>query len=81
MELRCLKCNKASGPDNLSPELLEEGGETKFLSPTDLFKNIWDSVDIPIEWCKSTIITLFKKEVKSSCGNHRGISLVPIIEL
>jgi hypothetical protein len=77
-ELRCLKSNKASGPDNLSPELFKEGGETICLALAELFKKIWDSVDIPKEWCRSTIIPLFKKGVKTSCDNHRGISLVSI---
>ena len=49
MELRCLKINKASGPDNLSPEFLKEGGETICLALNELFNKIWDSVDIPKE--------------------------------
>ena len=38
MELRCLKSNKASGPENLSPELLKEGGETIYLALAELSK-------------------------------------------
>jgi hypothetical protein len=78
LEIRLLQRNRAPGPDNLSPALFKEGGEPLNRVLCSLLKTIWETEEIPKDWCKSTIIPIYKKGEKSSCDNHRGISLVSI---
>ncbi|MGL5231889.1 MAG: reverse transcriptase domain-containing protein, partial [Fusobacteriaceae bacterium] len=78
LEIRLLQRNKAPGPDNIPSELFKEGGAYLIKSLVNLLKKIWESEQVPLDWCKSTIIPIYKKGAKSSCDNHRGISLVTI---
>ncbi|THD24217.1 Acyl-CoA:glycerol-3-phosphate acyltransferase [Fasciola hepatica] len=73
-----LKRHKASGPDGLSPSLFKDRGEALVSELTKLLWVIWDRERIPREWCKSVIVPIHKKGDRSSCENHRGISLVSI---
>jgi hypothetical protein len=59
--IKHLKSNKASGPDNLPPEIFKTYPHTiaKVLEP--LFKKVWDSGQIPSEWKQGLIIKLPKK--------------------
>jgi hypothetical protein len=77
-EIHALKRNKSPGPDNLPPVLFIEGGEALTTALVNLLRKIWESGEIPKDWCKSTVVPIFKKGTKSLCDNHRGISLVSI---
>ena len=76
--IQALKRNKSPGPDNLPPVLFIEGGEALTIALVNLLGKIWESGEIPKDWCKSIIVPIFKKGTKSLCDNHRGISLVSI---
>ena len=77
--IKHLKSNKASGLDNLPPEIFKTYPHTvaKILEP--LFKKVWDSGHIPSEWKKGLIIKLPKKGDLTECHNWRGITLLNTI--
>ena len=77
--ISAMKRFRAAGPDELVPALFKDGGEVLCRALAELFKTIWDEESVPTNWGESIIIPLFKKGVRSECGNHRGISLTPVI--
>ncbi|MBM6549358.1 reverse transcriptase family protein, partial [Streptococcus dysgalactiae subsp. equisimilis] len=77
-ELGYLKRNKAAGPDGLFPSVFKDGGPALVTELTGLLRTVWDRSEIPKDWCESVIIPIYKKGDRSSCENHRGISLVSI---
>ena len=45
---------------------------------TRLLALIWESEEVPSEWCSALIIPVYKKSKRTSCENHSGISLVNV---
>ncbi|KAA3674994.1 uncharacterized protein DEA37_0001165 [Paragonimus westermani] len=78
LELKLMKRNKAPGPDLLSPSLFKDGGVRLLSELTKLLQTIWETEEVPRDWCLSTVIPVFKKGSRSLCDNHRGISLVSV---
>ncbi|KER27125.1 hypothetical protein T265_05748 [Opisthorchis viverrini] len=74
-----LKRHRAPGPDDLPPALFRDGGEVLSQRLSDLFACIWEKESIPDNWGESVILPVFKKGTRSDCGNHRGISLTPVV--
>ena len=68
-----ISLNKASGPDNISPE------DIKKCNLNDIFLGFTNrfllSHDKPAQWSTSNIIPVPKKGVLCKAGNYRGISL------
>jgi hypothetical protein len=77
-EISFLKRNKSPGPDGLHPALFKEGGEALVNNLTTFLRVLWSENKIPTEWSLSTVIPIFKKGARTSCENHRGISLVAV---
>jgi hypothetical protein len=77
-EIRLLKRHKAAGPDKLSPSLFKDGGSVLVSQLTKLLHSVWENEQVPHEWCESVIVPIYKKGDRSSCENHRGISLVNV---
>ncbi|CAH8460292.1 unnamed protein product [Heterobilharzia americana] len=73
-----LKRGRAAGPDGLPAEVYKDVGRVLLVRLTEVLGSIWESNTIPSDWSKSLIIPVFKKGEKSSCDNHRGISLTNI---
>ncbi|KAK4474221.1 hypothetical protein MN116_000067 [Schistosoma mekongi] len=74
-----LRRGKAAGPDGLSPEVFRDGGPTLTTRLTDNLTNVWKHDIIPFDWCRLLIVPVYTKVSKSSCNNHRGISLNNIV--
>nr|CAH8876432.1 unnamed protein product [Trichobilharzia regenti] len=74
-----LKLGKAAGPDGMTPEVFKYGGDSLLSGLTEVLGSVWESEEVPSGWCKSLIIPIYKKGDKSSCDNHRGISLTNIV--
>ncbi|GFO11990.1 RNA-directed DNA polymerase from mobile element jockey-like [Plakobranchus ocellatus] len=68
-----MKHGKATGPDNISEELIEDFGIGKV---TDLLNEIYDTGHIPTDLSKSIFIALPKKPGATECELHRTISLM-----
>ena len=74
-----LQAGKAPGPDSIPPEIYKLGGSALIASLTDLFQLCWEKEELPQDFKDASIIHLYKnKGEKSSCDNHRGISLLSI---
>ncbi|CAH8639889.1 unnamed protein product [Schistosoma guineensis] len=74
-----LKRGRAAGPDGLAPEVFKDGGPILSIRFTNILAKIWELDVIPSNWSQSLIVPIYKKGSKSSCDNHRGISLTNII--
>ncbi|CAH8470968.1 unnamed protein product [Schistosoma haematobium] len=74
-----LKRGRAAGPDGLAPEVFKDGGPILAIRLTNILAKIWELDVIPSNWSQSLIVPIYKKGSKSSCDNHRGISLTNII--
>ena len=79
--IRNLKQGKAPGLDNVCGEYLKsaEANITPFFFLTLLFNKIYDSSCFPSDWCKSIIISLFKRGNETDPDNYRGISLLSVV--
>jgi len=74
-----LTCGRTTGLNNITPELLRcaIGPVTNGLHA--LFKRIWCSGRVPLDWRDGFIIPLYKgKGSKMVCGNYRPIFLLSV---
>ncbi|CAI2727142.1 unnamed protein product [Schistosoma spindalis] len=74
-----LKRGRAAGPDGLAPGVFKDGGPILATRLTNILAKIWELDIILSDWSQSLIVPIYKKESKSSCDNHRGISLTNIV--
>ena len=74
-----LQTGKSPGPDGIPPEIYKAGGQALCEQLTRLFSLFWEKGEVPQDLKDANIIHLYKnKGDKSSCDNHRGISLLSI---
>ncbi|KAH9590388.1 hypothetical protein MS3_00003092 [Schistosoma haematobium] len=73
-----LKRGREAGPDGLATEVFKDGGPILAIRLTNILAKIWELDVIPSYWSQSLIVSIYKKGSKSSCDNHRGISLINI---
>ena len=76
--VRRLKNGLASGPDNISCEMLKaHKGIVEWL--WDIIDKCWSTEVLPDDWKVAEIVPLYKSKGKrSECSNHRGISLLSV---
>ena len=76
--VRRLKNGKASGPNNISCEMLKaHKGIVEWL--WDIIDKCWSTEVLPDDWKVAEIVPLYKSKGKrSECSNHRGISLLSV---
>ena len=76
--VRKLKNCKASGPDNISVEMLKSHiGIAEWL--WDIVNKCWTEENLPQDWKLAEVAPLYKNKGKrSECGNYRGISLLSV---
>ncbi|CAH8529183.1 unnamed protein product [Dicrocoelium dendriticum] len=79
LEIRRLKRFKAAGLDGLLPELFEYGGVAIINQLTALFAKIWHEEKVSSSWGESVIVPIFKEGARTSCANHRRISLISVV--
>ena len=70
--LKQLKPGKAPGPDGIPPEVLKDGGLILRQELHKLLLNIWREEKVPQDFKNGTIIKLFKKNCRFTCGNYTG---------
>ena len=73
-----LKNNKAQGPDNIPAEALKADIETSSQMLYELFGNIREEEEVPLEWKEGHRVELPKKGNLSICDNYRGIMLLAV---
>jgi hypothetical protein len=78
-KIRNLRKNAASGPDGISPKLLQEL-ESSFLTPLALlFNKSVSTGEVPLGWKTAKVCPIFKKGTKGDPGNYRPVSLTSVI--
>ena len=68
--VKCLKGGKTPGDDNMTAELIKNGGEAMISTLTIICNKIWETGEWPTPWTKSMIITIPKKGNLQICNNY-----------
>jgi hypothetical protein len=71
-----LKTKKAAGPDQISNELIKQGGHELLSRLYRILVAVWQSETMPEEWRTGLLIPLLKKGDPTQCNNYRGIMLL-----
>ena len=71
-----MKKGKATGPDNISVELIEALDDLGIEKTTQLLNEIYDTGQLPQDISRSVFIALPKKPGATECELHRTISLM-----
>jgi len=77
--IRNLKKGKAPGIDNITVELIKNGGPDLLERIFDLLIQIWEQEKMREEWEIGVICPIFKKGDRRECSNYRGITLLNIV--
>ena len=77
--LRGLKSGKASGPDDISAEMLKTAEDVIIEFLVKLFNTLFMNGIYPEGWKEAIIVPVYKKGDKDSPNNYRGISLLSLI--
>ena len=72
--LRTLKRNKSPGPDGITAEMIQAGGEQLVRQIHQLCNKAWSKSTVPEEWSKSILVPIPKKGILVSV---RTIELSP----
>ena len=74
-----LKDNKATGPDNITPEVTKYGGCALHRRLHNFIPYCWSAKCPPQHWKNANIILVHKqKGDRAECDNSRGISLLSV---
>ena len=71
-----MKDNKAPGNDEITSDIIKQGGEETITQLLKLFNQILEKQQIPTTWKEAKIILLYKKGDKADVKNYRPISLL-----
>jgi len=73
-----LKLNKATGSDNMPPELLNHEGRTLKQKLYKLVLMMWNNEQLPQQLNEGIICPVYKKGDRLKCNNYRPITLLNI---
>ena len=72
-----MSSNKSPGADSVLDEIYKHGGENLTNHLHQLFTKIWNEESVPHDFKDATVVHIYKRKGdRSSCDNHRGISLL-----
>lgn len=77
-DLKKIKTNKASGPDDISARSLAIAGHSAAVGLSTVFESCFAKNQFPSEWKVAKVNAVFKKGSKSDVSNYRPISLLSI---
>lgn len=78
--LRQLSDRKASELDIIPGENLKHGQQRLQQTLDNYITTLWCKGKIFSDWQNASMIPIFKKGDRADCGNHRGISLLSLLE-
>lgn len=70
-----IKIGKASGEDDLSPEMLKWMGQSGTEWFWKICRQVWEEQKLPKDWENNLIVPIYKKGLQSQCENYRPICL------
>ena len=73
-----MNSGKAPVADGVSAEMLNAGGYVITENLTEMFKQIWEGEEIPVDWKTGLFVKLPKKGNLNLCKNWRGIPFLTI---
>ena len=72
-----MKSRKATGPSEVSVEMIVASGEIEVKVMIELCQRVLDDGGMPDEWKTSVIVPIFKRKGDMmSCGSYRGVKLL-----
>jgi hypothetical protein len=77
--IKSLKEDKSPGPDQVHPKVLRETEENWSYPISLIFQRSSASGELPEEWKKANITSVFKKGGRSDVKNYRPVSLTSIV--
>ncbi|KFV15038.1 hypothetical protein N340_02774, partial [Tauraco erythrolophus] len=76
--LENLKVHKSMGPDEIHPRVLKELVAEVARPLAIIFERSWQSGEVPTDWKRVNITSIFKKGTKDNPGNYRPVSLTSV---
>ncbi|VDK41590.1 unnamed protein product [Dibothriocephalus latus] len=73
-----LRNNKACGEDYISAEINKSCVEILAHRLHEMIGQAWRDEAVPDDWASGTLVPVYKKGDKTTCGNYRGISLIDV---
>jgi hypothetical protein len=74
-----LKIYKAARTDNITAELIKQGGTELKTKIHKLIMKIWDEETLPTEWTEGIICPIHKKGDRMICSNYRPTTLLNVV--
>ena len=68
-----LERHKWPGKGQIPAELVEVEGRTFSSEIIKLINSIWNEEELPEEWKKLAVITIYKENDKTDCSNSKGV--------
>ena len=76
--LKNLDLNKATGPDNIGPRILQIAAEELGPALSLIFQRSLDTGDLPESWFQTNISPIYKKGDRTLAENYRPVSLTSV---
>ena len=73
-----LKNGRSPGEDEVVAEMLKSGGEATVEWLFDILREVWRTRRVPVEWKRSVLVPIHKKNDRKVCDNYRGIALLSV---